>query len=218
MGLPVFQRLKDDINGIIAQDPAARSRLEVLLCYPGLHALLLHRVAHGLWRRRWLLPARMVSQFTRWLTGIEIHPGARIGRRVFFDHGMGVVVGETAEIGDDVLIYHGVTLGGTSLVRGKRHPTVGSRVIIGAGAKVLGAITVGDGARIGANAVVVADVAPGTTVLGIPARVVGESAELPRFLAYGTPCGEVPDPVQRAIADLNERIAELTRRIEEGKK
>ena len=218
MGLPVFQRLKDDINGIIAQDPAARSRLEVRLCYPGLHALLLHRVAHGLWRRRWLLPARMVSQFTRWLTGIEIHPGARIGRRVFFDHGMGVVVGETAEIGDDVLIYHGVTLGGTSLVRGKRHPTVGSRVIIGAGAKVLGAITVGDGARIGANAVVVADVAPGTTVLGIPARVVGESAELPRFLAYGTPCGEVPDPVQRAIADLNERIAELTRRIEEGKK
>ena len=214
----MFQRLKDDINGIIAQDPAARSRLEVLLCYPGLHALLLHRVAHFLWRRQWPLPARMVSQFTRWLTGIEIHPGARIGRRVFFDHGMGVVVGETAEIGDDVLIYHGVTLGGTSLVRGKRHPTVGSRVIIGAGAKVLGAITVGEGARIGANAVVVGDVAPGATVLGIPARVVGESAEPPRFLAYGTPCGEVPDPVQRAIADLNDRIAELTRRIEEGKK
>ena len=169
----MFKRLQDDIDGIIARDPAARSRLEVLICYPGLHALLLHRVAHWLWDQRQPLAARMVSQFARWLTGVEIHPGATIGRRVFFDHGMGVVVGETAEIGDDVLIYHGVTLGGTSLVRGKRHPTVRDRVIIGAGAKVLGAIEIGEGARIGANAVVVADVAAGTTVLGIPARVVG---------------------------------------------
>ena len=203
----------------MAQDPAARSRLEVLICYPGLHAVLLHRVAHWLWDQRQPLVARMVSQFARWLTGIEIHPGATIGRRVFFDHGMGVVVGETAEIGDDVLIYHGVTLGGTSLVRGKRHPTVRDRVIIGAGAKVLGAIEVGEGARIGANAVVVADVAAGTTVLGIPARVVGgrEAAGPPRFLAYGTPCDEVLDPAMRAIAELNDKIAELDRRIGEGR-
>lgn len=215
----MFKRLQDDIDGIIARDPAARSRLEVLLCYPGLHALLLHRVAHFAWKRRLPLLARMVSQFGRWLTGIEIHPGARVGQRVFFDHGMGVVVGETAEIGDDVLIYHGVTLGGTSLVRGKRHPTVRDRVIIGAGAKVLGAIEIGENARIGANAVVVADVAAGTTVLGIPARVVGasESGGPARFLAYGTPCDGGPDPVSRAIAELNDKVAELTRRIEEDR-
>ena len=217
-GLRVFKRLKDDIDGIIARDPAARSRLEVLLCYPGLHALLLHRVAHFVWKEGMPLPARMISQFARWLTGIEIHPAAVIGRRVFFDHGMGVVVGETAEIGDDVLIYHGVTLGGTSLVRGKRHPTVRDRVSIGAGAKVLGAIEIGESARIGANAVVVADVAAGTTVLGIPAKPVGgsESAEPARFLAYGTPCDGVPDPVSRAIAELNDKLAELNRRIGEG--
>ena len=216
----MFKRLQDDVNAIIARDPAARSRLEVLLCYPGLHALLLHRVAHFAWNEGVPLLARMISQFGRWLTGIEIHPGATIGRRVFFDHGMGVVVGETAEIGDDVLIYHGVTLGGTSLVRGKRHPTVRDRVIIGAGAKVLGAIEIGEGARIGANAVVVADVAAGTTVLGIPARAVGapEPAEPSRFLAYGTPCGEVPDPAMRAIAELNDKVADLTRRLEEGKR
>ena len=215
----MFKRLQDDIDGIIARDPAARSRLEVLICYPGLHALLLHRVAHWLWDQRQPLAARMVSQFARWLTGVEIHPGATIGRRVFFDHGMGVVVGETAEIGDDVLIYHGVTLGGTSLVRGKRHPTVRDRVIIGAGAKVLGAIEIGEGARIGANAVVVADVAAGTTVLGIPARVVGarDGVEPPRFLAYGTPCDVVLDPAMRAIAELNDKIAELDRRIRENR-
>ena len=214
----MFKRLQDDIDGIIARDPAARSRLEVLICYPGLHALLLHRLAHFTWKQGLPLPARMISQFARLLTGIEIHPGATIGQRVFFDHGMGVVVGETAEIGDDVLIYHGVTLGGTSLVRGKRHPTVRDRVIIGAGAKVLGAIEIGENARIGANAVVVADVAAGTTVLGIPAKPVGgsESAEATRFLAYGTPCDGVPDPVSRAIAELNDKVAELNRRIEEG--
>ncbi|MEI6559345.1 MAG: serine O-acetyltransferase [Rhodospirillaceae bacterium] len=216
----MFKRLQDDIDGIIARDPAARSRLEVLICYPGLHAVLLHRVAHFAWTHRLSLFARMISQFGRLLTGIEIHPGAVIGRRVFFDHGMGVVIGETAEIGDDVLIYHGVTLGGTSLVRGKRHPTVRERVIIGAGAKVLGAIEIGECARIGANAVVVTDVAPGTTVLGIPARVIGgrESAGPPRFLAYGTPCDGSPDPVTRAVADLTEKVFELNRRIEELKK
>ncbi len=216
----MFRRLIDDIDGIIARDPAARSRLEVLVCYPGLHALLLHRLAHCAWRRRLWLLARVISQFGRFLTGIEIHPGAVIGRRVFFDHGMGVVVGETAEIGDDVLIYHGVTLGGTSLARGKRHPTVRDRVIIGAGAKVLGAIEIGEGARVGANAVVVSAVAPGATVLGSPAKPVGgrEGAGAPRFLAYGTPCDGSPDPVSCAIAELNKKVAELNRRIGEGQK
>jgi serine O-acetyltransferase len=152
------------------RDPAARSTLQVLLFYPGVHAVILHRLAHGCWQRRWFLVAAGVAACARLLTGIEIHPAARIGRRLFIDHGHGVVIGETAEVGDDVTLYQGVTLGGLSLAAGKRHPTLGNGVIVGAGAKVLGAITIGDGARIGANAVVVADVPPGVTVVGIPAR------------------------------------------------
>ena len=212
----MFKHLRDEIDGIIARDPAARSWLEVILCYPGLHALLIHRVAHYAWVRRHYLIGRVLSQAGRWLTGIEIHPGATIGRRFFIDHGMGVVIGETAEIGDDVLMYHGVTLGGTSLARGKRHPTIRNRAIIGAGAKVLGAIEVGEGARIGSNAVVVSDVPPGVTVLGIPAKVVmsrGRAGDQ-RFLAYGTPCDELPDPLMRCVTSMTEQVAALRRRIE----
>jgi serine O-acetyltransferase len=213
----VFKHLREELNAIIARDPAARSWLEVILCYPGLHAVLIHRAAHFAWGRGWVLPGRMLSQLGRALTGIEIHPGASIGQRFFIDHGMGVVIGETAEIGDDVHMYHGVTLGGTSLARGKRHPTIRDRVIIGAGAKVLGAIVVGEGARIGANAVVVSDVPPGVTVLGIPAKVAvpRHRGDAQCFLGYGTPSDELPDPVMRCVVAMTEQIAVLRRRIEE---
>ena len=169
----MFDRLREDIAVVFERDPAARTSWEVLTCYPGLHALVWHRaVSHRLWRggARWL--ARWLSHWARWLTGIEIHPGAMIGRRVFIDHGMGVVIGETAEIGDDCTLYHGVTLGGTSWKAGKRHPTLGRAVVLGAGAKVLGPILVGDGAKVGSNAVVVRDVPAGATAVGIPARIL----------------------------------------------
>src|SRR2546428_11755434 len=169
----MFSRLREDIAVVFDRDPAARTRWEVLTCYPGLHALIWHRwVAHPLWHRgqRWL--ARWLSHWGRWLTGIEIHPGAIIGRRVFIDHGMGVVIGETAEIGDDSTLYHGVTLGGTSWNKGKRHPTLGRSVVIGAGAKLLGPIVIGDGAKIGSNAVVVKDGPPGGTAGGVPGRII----------------------------------------------
>ncbi|MCH8507003.1 MAG: serine O-acetyltransferase, partial [Ectothiorhodospiraceae bacterium] len=170
----MFERLREDIRSVMDRDPAARNAFEVLTCYPGLHALLWHRLCHRLWnwRLRWL--ARCLSTGARWLTGIEIHPGARIGRRFFIDHGMGVVIGETAEIGDDVTLYHGVTLGGTSTAKGKRHPTLGNNIVVGAGAKVLGPIMVGDGARVGSNAVVLKDVPDGATLVGIPARIAGQ--------------------------------------------
>src|SRR6202162_4827138 len=173
----MFPRLREDIAVVFERDPAARTTWEVLTCYPGLHALVWHRtVAHPLWMNgaRWL--GRWLSHWGRWLTGIEIHPGATIGRRVFIDHGMGVVIGETAEIGDDCTLYHGVTLGGTSWNKGKRHPTLGNGVVLGAGAKILGPITVGDGARVGSNAVVVKDVTPGATAIGIPAHIVEKEA------------------------------------------
>ncbi len=215
----MFKRLREDVDSVLERDPAARSRLEVLLCYPGLHALLLHRVAHALWVRGWHLTARLISQASRFLTGIEIHPGAKIGRRFFIDHGMGVVIGETAEIGDNVTLYQGVTLGGVSLDKGKRHPTIEDDVVIGAGAAVLGPFRVGRGARIGSNAVVLKEVPPGATMVGVPARMVGprpvREAEPARFPAYGTEPGELPDPVVQAIDRLNARIAELERRIEE---
>ncbi|NUB04873.1 serine O-acetyltransferase [Azospirillum sp. Vi22] len=216
-GVPVFKHLREEIDGIMARDPAARSRAEVALCYPGFHAIVLHRVARYCWDRRWHLMARAVSQIARALTGIEIHPGATIGRRFFIDHGMGVVIGETAEIGDDVMLYHGVTLGGTSLNQGKRHPTLESGVIVGAGAKVLGAITIGRGARVGANAVVVADVAPGIAVVGIPAKAVvtRDRVETQKFMPYGTPCGDIPDPVARALNGLLDQVSTLRRRVEE---
>jgi len=212
-----FMFLREVIAIYRRRDPAARSNIEVLLCYPGLHAVLWHKLAHGLWRRRLYLPGRMVSYLSRWLTGIEIHPGARIGRRLIIDHGMGVVIGETAVVGDDVYLYHQVTLGGTSSERGKRHPTVGSNVIIGAGAKVLGDIMVGNGARIGANAVVVQDVQPDMTVVGIPARPVERDRDRPppppRFVAYGTPCDGSPDPLMCMIEALRAELMVLEARV-----
>lgn len=175
----MFERLREDVAAVLEKDPAARSRLEVLLCYPGVHALVLHRMAHALWGAGLRTLARVVSQCGRMLTGIEIHPGATIGRRVFIDHGMGVVIGETAEVGDDCTIYQGVTLGGVSLHEGKRHPTLEKGVVVGAGAKVLGPFTVGAGARIGSNSVLVKAVPAGATAVGIPARVIVEDADQP---------------------------------------
>jgi serine O-acetyltransferase len=213
----MFKALKEDIQAVFERDPAARSRLEVLLCYPGVHALVLHRVAHALWRRGWRLGGRLVSNLNRFLTGIEIHPGARIGRRFFIDHGMGVVIGETAEIGDDVTIYQGVTLGGVSLDPGKRHPTIEDDVVIGAGAAVLGPFTVRKGARIGSNAVVLKEVPEGATVVGIPAKPVGPqpAAELEHaFPAYGTWPGVAADPVSRALERACVQIDALEARLE----
>lgn len=188
---------KDEIESIKQRDPAAKSWLEVVLCYPGFHAVRLHRLAHVLWRADMLLVARFISALSRFLTGIEIHPGAKIGKHFFIDHGMGVVIGETAEIGDNVTIYHGVTLGGVSFNGGKRHPTLEDDVIIGAGAQVLGPITVGKGARVGANAVVVRAVPPEQTVVGIPAHVVEDGGAIDhKFMAYGT-IEQEEDPITR---------------------
>ena len=211
----MFARLREDIAVVFDRDPAARTRWEVLTCYPGLHALVWHRaVSNPLWRNgfRWL--ARWLAHWGRWLTGIEIHPGATIGRRVFIDHGMGIVVGETAVIGDDCTLYHGVTLGGTSWNRGKRHPTLGKGVVVGAGAKILGPITVGDGARVGSNAVVVKEVPSGATVIGIPARVVeGKDTTVGRFAAYAVANG-MNDPVVKAVHELIDHCAETDQRLE----
>ncbi len=213
-----FMFLRETVAAYRSRDPAARSWVEVLLCYPGLHAVLWHRLAHGLWRRRLYLAGRLVSHLSRWLTGIEIHPGAQLGRRVVIDHGMGVVIGETAIVGDDVYMYHQVTLGGTSSARVKRHPTVGDNVIIGAGAKVLGDILVGAGARVGANAVVVQDVPPETTVVGIPAKPVERDrsrkpAPVPGFVAYGTPCEGAIDPLTCKIEQLRAELLALEARV-----
>ncbi len=191
----MFKTLKEDIQTVFAKDPAARSRLEVIFCYPGLHALWFHRLAHLLWRYKIRFLARFASHVSRFLTGIEIHPGAKIGRRFFIDHGAGVVIGETAEVGDDVLIYQGVVLGGTTLKKEKRHPTIGNNVVIGAGAIALGAITVGEGAKIGSGSVVVKSVPPGATVVGIPGRVVEDRHKPLLDLDHGT----LPDPVAEAI-------------------
>ena len=205
----MFQRLREDIACILERDPAARSAFEVLTCYPGLHVLVLHRRAAGFRARGWHWLARFTSHVGRFLTGIEIHPGATVGRRVFIDHGMGVVVGETAEIGDDCTIYQGVTLGGTSLAKGaKRHPTLGRGVIVGANSQVLGGFTVGDGARVGSNAVVLKEVPPGATAVGNPARVVQRESEVVReaaaakmgFSAYGITQGD--DPMSHAMKGL----------------
>ncbi|MGC9007557.1 MAG: serine O-acetyltransferase [Halothiobacillaceae bacterium] len=220
----MFDRIREDIRSVYARDPAARNAFEVLTTYPGLHAVWLHRASHWLWnhRLRWL--ARWLSTLGRWLTGIEIHPGARIGRRFFIDHGMGVVIGETAEIGDDCTIYHGVTLGGTSWKEGKRHPTLKDNVVIGAGAKILGPITLGAGSRIGSNAVVLKDVPPGATVVGIPGRVVQQRGEADRkreamaqklgFDAYGV-AQDMPDPVAHAINRMLDHIQVLDARVEQ---
>jgi serine O-acetyltransferase len=213
----MFKRLADDLQAVADRDPAARSKLEVLLCYPGVHAVIFHRVAHALWRRGWVLGARFLSQIGRWLTGIEIHPGAQLGRRLLIDHGMGVVIGETAVVGDDVTLYQQVTLGGVSLDPGKRHPTVEDGVVIGAGAAVLGPLTIGKGARVGSNAVVLKDVAPGATVVGIPARPIGPQPVVTEtcFPAYGTAPGAAIDPVARVIDRLTEQLDELNARVAE---
>ena len=200
----MLKRFFEDIQTVFDRDPAARHTLEILTTYPGVHAILFHRLAHGLWKVKLKWLARFISAISRWLTGIEVHPGAKIGRRFFIDHGMGVVIGETAEIGDDCTLYHGVTLGGTSWNGGKRHPTLGNNVVVGAGAKILGPILVDDGARVGSNSVVVKGVEAGTTVVGIPAHAVG-SAEYKRangtFDAYGhQPSAD--DPVAVAIHGL----------------
>jgi len=212
----IFKRLADEIDAILTRDPAARSRLEVVLCYPGLHAVVLHWLANAAWRRNWKLLGRLISHVARGVTGIEIHPAAKIGRRLFVDHGMGVVIGETSELGDDVTLYQGVVLGGISLDEGKRHPTLGNNVICGAGAKILGPVVVADGARIGSNAVVLKDVPAGATMVGVPARQVVRAAKQDRseFCAYGQD-PDLPDPVARAIDAMCGDIATLRARIVE---
>ncbi len=217
----MLSRLSEDIATIRERDPAARSKWEVLTCYPGLHALFLHRIAHACWGRGWRWLGRWLSHWGRFLTGIEIHPGATIGRRVFIDHGLGVVIGETAEVGDDCTIYQGVTLGGTSLNRAKRHPTLARGVVVGAGAKVLGPFTVGENARIGSNAVVVKAVPPGATAIGIPARIISEAVAQRReqtaarmgFSAYAV-TGDADDPLSIALHGLIDHTAELTQKVE----
>ena len=210
-----FSILGEDMKTVFDKDPAARNHLEVILCYPGLHALWLHRVAHFLWRHRIRLIGRLLSQLSRFWTGIEIHPGAAIGRRFFIDHGMGVVIGETSEIGDDVLLYQGVVLGGTTHEKRKRHPTLGNNVVVGAGATLLGAITIGDGARVGAGSVVVQSIPPGATVVGIPGRAVTEGAMPAEALEHG----RLPDPVNEALKLIiaeQSGLAERIQRLEEA--
>ena len=216
----MFARLREDIRVVFDRDPAARTFFEVLTTYPGLHAILWHRVSHQIWRAGFKWLARFSSYCARWLTGIEIHPGATIGRRVFIDHGMGVVVGETAEIGDDCTLYHGVTLGGTSWKKGKRHPTLEAGVIVGAGAKILGPITLGAGAKVGSNAVVVKDVPAGATAIGIPARILDEEQHKAReevanklgFSAYAV-SSDMNDPMVKAIHGLIDHSANTDQRL-----
>jgi serine O-acetyltransferase len=225
----MFGRIREDIQCVFDRDPAARNVWEVLTCYPGFHALQLHRFSHVLWRMRLRWIARFLSHIGRFLTGVEIHPGAQIGRRVFIDHGMGVVVGETAEIGDDCTLYHGVTLGGVSWDKGKRHPTLGKGVVVGAGAKILGPFVVGDGAKIGSNSVVVKPVPAGATVVGIPARIVEAGPGLAEggrmaFDAYAV-SADLDDPLNKVLLalggrteDIDGRLAEILRRLDELEK
>jgi serine O-acetyltransferase len=226
--MSLISQLKEDIAVVFDRDPAARSTFEVVTTYPGFHAMLIHRLASRLWRMQWKWLARFTSHIGRWLTGIEIHPGATIGRRVFIDHGMGVVVGETAEIGDDCTLYHGVTLGGTSWNKGKRHPTLKNGVVVGAGAKILGPITIGANARVGSNAVVVKDVPEDATAVGIPARILDSAAEKQRqenmknlgqqaeklgFSAYAI-SADMNDPVVKAIHGLIDHSAHIDHRLD----
>ena len=206
----MLEHLKEDIRMIKERDPAAKNYVEILLCYPGLHALWFHRIAHFFYLRKWYTTARLISHFNRGITGIEIHPGATIGSRVFIDHGMGVVIGETSEIGDDCLIYKGVVLGGTTLVKKKRHPTLGNRVVVGSNSTILGAITIGDGARIGSNSVVIKPVPPGATVVGVPGRIVESlTAETKAELDFEH--GNLPDP----LSDLMKMLLQLHNRLED---
>jgi len=201
--------IREQLDTIFREDPAAKSTIEILLCYPGFHAILWHRLAHRLYEAEVPLLPRVISQFSRFFTGIEIHPGATIGRRFFIDHGMGVVIGETAEIGDDVLLYQGVTLGGTGNEKGKRHPTIGNHVVIGTGAKVLGSIMIGNNVKIGAGSVVVHPVPPNSTVVGVPGRIVRRRNADNKVLEHG----QLPDPESEEIDELRKRIDELERRL-----
>ncbi len=221
----MFEQIKDDIKAVMERDPAARNSIEVALLYSGFHAVLLHRAAHALWGKDLRFLARFVSQFSRFITGIEIHPAVKIGKKFFIDHGMGVVIGETAEIGDSVTLYHDVTLGGVSPSENshnqkdvKRHPTLKDNVIVGSGAQILGPITVGSCARVGANSVVTSDVAERTTVVGSPARVVSKSTtkrDPARFAAYGIGSNELPDPVFKVLDGLLDKVQSLSMRVEE---
>jgi serine O-acetyltransferase len=205
----MFRNIREQLDTVFRADPAAKSTLEIVFCYPGFHAIVLHRLGHSLYNSGFSFGARMVSQFTRFLTGIEIHPGAKIGKRCFIDHGMGVVIGETAEIGDDVLVYQGATLGGTGKERGKRHPTIGNNVVIGTGAKILGNIFIGNHTKIGAGSVVVRSVPDHSTVVGIPGRIVRTRQESSTDLEHGN----LPDPERQLIDELTRRIEQLEDQI-----
>jgi serine O-acetyltransferase len=207
----MFKKMREDIQCVFNRDPAAGSKMEVILTYSGLHAIWFHRVSHRLWRAKWRTLARCVSQFARWLTGIEIHPGATIGRRLFIDHGSGVVVGETAEIGDDCTLFQGVTLGGTGKEKGKRHPTLGNNVLVASGAKILGSFTIGDNSKIGAGSVVLREVPPNATVVGIPGRVVIQDGRRVDDMEQTN----LPDPVAEQIKSLQGQIASLKSELEE---
>jgi len=221
----MFKHLKEDIDCVFQRDPAARNRFEILTTYPGIHARIIHRLNHYLWQAGWKWLSRMLATFTRWLTGIEIHPGAQLGQRFFIDHGMGVVIGETACVGDDCTLYHGVTLGGTTWQKGKRHPTLGNDVVVGAGAKILGPITIGNGARIGSNAVVIKSVPDGATVVGIPGRIIQVDTDYKKhhkqllenkiYDAYGMP-QDIPDidPLQYAINHMLDDIDTIDEKIQ----
>ena len=201
----LVKTVREDVRAALERDPAARSAWEVLLCYPGLHALWMHRLLHWLWLRRLRLPARWLSQFARWLTGIEIHPGAVIGRRLFIDHGMGVVIGETTIIGDDVTLYQGVTLGGTGKTKGKRHPTLGSNVIVGAGAKILGDVMIGENCRVGAGSVVLKDIPDNSTIVGVPGHIIIRDGK--RVVI--TDPKDISDPLSDAVAALANEVQKL---------
>ncbi|WP_026486993.1 serine O-acetyltransferase [Caldanaerobius polysaccharolyticus] len=210
-----IDELKEDIKAVFERDPAAKSILEVILCYPGLHAIILHRLAHFLYNKGLVILPRLISEFSRFITGIEIHPGAKIGRGLFIDHGMGVVIGETTEIGDNCTIYQGVTLGGTGKDKGKRHPTIGNNVVIGAGAKVLGPFKVGDNSKIGAGAVVLKEVPPNSTVVGVPGKAVRKCGVQVKKNEVDLEHNKLPDPVEHEIEYLRHRIELLEKRISE---
>jgi serine O-acetyltransferase len=208
----IFKTLKEEINAVFERDPAARSTLEIIFCYPGFHAIIFYRISHWFWEKKFYFLGRFISHLGRFFTGIEIHPGAKIGKNFFIDHGMGVVIGETAEIGDNVTIYHGVTLGGVSLNKGKRHPTIGNNVIIGSGAKILGPFKVGDNSKIGSNSVVVKEVPPNSTVVGIPGRIVSGEKKI------DFDHSNLPDPVAKAIECIIERVVSIEKEIKTIKK
>jgi serine O-acetyltransferase len=214
---PLLQELREDVSCVFERDPAARTRFEVLTTYPGVHALIFHRISHRLWRRNWRYLARLLAFISRLFTNVDIHPGATIGRRFFIDHGIGVVIGETAVIGNDVTLYHGVTLGGTSWNKGRRHPQLGDNVLVGAGAKILGAISIGNNVRVGANSVVVRDIPANCSVVGIPGKIVRTGAPQKSALGIDLDHHLIPDPVGRAMTCMLERIVELERQLNEGK-